>query len=566
MRRRRRRRAAHHHRGVADDLERHRLRQASPIAPSPRRASITSTCPTSCASRPRRSTSATDEALAAMGYKLDWGEPNARSARSPRSCARARAGMAPPIRAAAAPRSATGDGMTGVIGRADGDAAKIRERDERVPDAAGPEAKRDSEPKVNQRTRRRRHRTKRNRSAVIAGAVVGGGSLGFFARSRRRPPIRSREGSRSDGRGRAKPRRPEGSRRRCREDARRRAEGEARRRGEARGRRGAQTDARRQGRRGRPRSKADLEAVQAKLKALIDRSSGLGVDRAATRSTSQLVDRVLFKPATTSCTDRGKEVLDKVAAALKDSPTSRSGCRATPTTSRSSAPKVAERPLRRARSRGRSRPTSPRRCRRRAMSDRRTGSCRRRARSRSCTTCRTSRRSIRRGSPRSRSASTARSRRPNKAANRRIEIVLAARRLPRSSRVGRRARSQCPRRAGARRSATRSTSARALERARDAGRRALAREHEDRDRLEPARRASSRTTSSTPSLERVEQDRARAQRAGEPRQLDERARHRHDRVAARRQLESRAAGGGCDRARRRARRRAPARAPARPAA
>ena len=59
----------------------------------------------------------------------------------------------------------------------------------------------------------------------------------------------------------------------------------------------------------------------------------------------------------------------------------------------------------------------------------------------------------------------------------------------------------------------------------------VAREHEHRDRS-PPRRAARATTSPTPSLVQLEQDRARSQRAGEPRQLGERARHRDDGVAA----------------------------------
>ncbi len=63
----------------------------------------------------------------------------------------------------------------------------------------------------------------------------------------------------------------------------------------------------------------DADAVQAKLKAAIDKSSG-SVSQEGEEIHLQLVDRVLFKVGDDQLTDKGKQVLAKVAAALKDLP------------------------------------------------------------------------------------------------------------------------------------------------------------------------------------------------------------------------------------------------------
>ena len=63
----------------------------------------------------------------------------------------------------------------------------------------------------------------------------------------------------------------------------------------------------------------DGDAVQAKLKAAIDKSSG-SVSQEGEEIHLQLVDRVLFKVGDDQLTDKGKQVLAKVAAALKDLP------------------------------------------------------------------------------------------------------------------------------------------------------------------------------------------------------------------------------------------------------
>ena len=61
------------------------------------------------------------------------------------------------------------------------------------------------------------------------------------------------------------------------------------------------------------------EAVQAKLKAAIDRSWGaITIDGADVHLL--IADRILWKPNDDALTDRGKAVLNKVAAALKDLP------------------------------------------------------------------------------------------------------------------------------------------------------------------------------------------------------------------------------------------------------
>ncbi|CAN5920416.1 hypothetical protein BH11MYX3_BH11MYX3_18020 [soil metagenome] len=63
----------------------------------------------------------------------------------------------------------------------------------------------------------------------------------------------------------------------------------------------------------------DADAVQAKLKAAIDKSSG-SVSTEGEEIHLQLVDRVLFKVGDDQLTATGKAVLAKVAAALKDLP------------------------------------------------------------------------------------------------------------------------------------------------------------------------------------------------------------------------------------------------------
>jgi len=63
----------------------------------------------------------------------------------------------------------------------------------------------------------------------------------------------------------------------------------------------------------------DADAVQAKLKAAIDKSSG-SVSQEGEEIHLQLVDRVLFKVGDDQLTEKGKQVLAKVAAALKDLP------------------------------------------------------------------------------------------------------------------------------------------------------------------------------------------------------------------------------------------------------
>ncbi|MBA3464062.1 MAG: OmpA family protein [Deltaproteobacteria bacterium] len=63
----------------------------------------------------------------------------------------------------------------------------------------------------------------------------------------------------------------------------------------------------------------EADAVQAKLKAAVDKSSG-SVSREGDEIRLQLVDKVLFKVGDDQLTDRGKAVLAKVAAALKDMP------------------------------------------------------------------------------------------------------------------------------------------------------------------------------------------------------------------------------------------------------
>ena len=63
----------------------------------------------------------------------------------------------------------------------------------------------------------------------------------------------------------------------------------------------------------------EADAVQAKLKAAVDKSSG-SVSQEGEEIHLQLVDKVLFKVGDDQLTDRGKAVLGKVAAALKDLP------------------------------------------------------------------------------------------------------------------------------------------------------------------------------------------------------------------------------------------------------
>lgn len=63
----------------------------------------------------------------------------------------------------------------------------------------------------------------------------------------------------------------------------------------------------------------DADAVQSKLKAAIDKSAG-SVSQEGEEIHLQLVDRVLFKVGDDQLTEKGKQVLGKVAAALKDLP------------------------------------------------------------------------------------------------------------------------------------------------------------------------------------------------------------------------------------------------------
>ena len=63
----------------------------------------------------------------------------------------------------------------------------------------------------------------------------------------------------------------------------------------------------------------EADAVEAKLKAAIDKSSG-SVSAEGEEIHLQLIDKVLFKLGDDQLTDRGKAVLAKVAAALKDLP------------------------------------------------------------------------------------------------------------------------------------------------------------------------------------------------------------------------------------------------------
>jgi chemotaxis protein MotB len=63
----------------------------------------------------------------------------------------------------------------------------------------------------------------------------------------------------------------------------------------------------------------EADAVQAKLKAAVDKASG-SVSQEGEEIHLQLVDKVLFKVGDDQLTDRGKAVLAKVAAALKDLP------------------------------------------------------------------------------------------------------------------------------------------------------------------------------------------------------------------------------------------------------
>ncbi len=63
----------------------------------------------------------------------------------------------------------------------------------------------------------------------------------------------------------------------------------------------------------------DADAVQAKLKAAVDKSSG-SVSTEGEEIHLQLVDRVLFKVGDDQLTPTGKAVLAKVASALKDLP------------------------------------------------------------------------------------------------------------------------------------------------------------------------------------------------------------------------------------------------------
>ena len=63
----------------------------------------------------------------------------------------------------------------------------------------------------------------------------------------------------------------------------------------------------------------EADAVQAKLRASIDKASG-EVSQEGEEIHLQLVDKVLFKVGDDQLTDRGKQVLSRVAAALKDLP------------------------------------------------------------------------------------------------------------------------------------------------------------------------------------------------------------------------------------------------------
>lgn len=64
------------------------------------------------------------------------------------------------------------------------------------------------------------------------------------------------------------------------------------------------------------------EAVQAKLKPAVDRAAG-SIALEGTEVHLRLADRVLFRPSDDALTDRGKAVLARLAAALKDLPDER---------------------------------------------------------------------------------------------------------------------------------------------------------------------------------------------------------------------------------------------------
>src|SRR5262249_36139996 len=64
------------------------------------------------------------------------------------------------------------------------------------------------------------------------------------------------------------------------------------------------------------------EAVQAKLKSAFDRAAGPVVLEGA-EVHLRIADRALFKPSDDALTDRGRAVLGKLAAALKDLPDQR---------------------------------------------------------------------------------------------------------------------------------------------------------------------------------------------------------------------------------------------------
>jgi chemotaxis protein MotB len=63
----------------------------------------------------------------------------------------------------------------------------------------------------------------------------------------------------------------------------------------------------------------DADAIKAKLKAAVDQSIGI-VDYEGEQIRLRLVDKVMFKTLDDQLTDRGKKVLDRVALALKELP------------------------------------------------------------------------------------------------------------------------------------------------------------------------------------------------------------------------------------------------------
>jgi chemotaxis protein MotB len=175
-------------------------------------------------------------------------------------------------------------------------------------------AKRDSAPKVNKMSRG--GGTNKRMIAVIASSVVGGGLLGFFARPAvttdpEVSKLRDQIGEVEQKQAAAKTRADDAEKER---DAAQKAKQDLDAKlKEAQVSQKTLSDKDAEA----VKKKSELDAVQAKLKAAVDRSiSSVSVD--GDNVHIAIVDRALFKPGEDALSDPGKRVLDKLAAALKD--------------------------------------------------------------------------------------------------------------------------------------------------------------------------------------------------------------------------------------------------------